>query len=123
LLALTWSAAAYAATHAQVAFGSDLARIPMLAYVITIVLSGIGGAASTLQKLSRAADLSRWQLEVVKDTVSAIVAGLLVFFLCESFEWDSAREAFAITIAGYGNSKLIDLMFRNFVKQLPEPKQ
>lgn len=122
LLALTWSAVAYAATHTQVAFGQDLASIPVLAYGITIILSGIGGAASTLQKLSRAEDLSRWRLEVLKDTVSAILAGLLIFFLCESFQWDSAREAFAITIAGYGNTKLIDLLFRNFTRALPEVK-
>lgn len=122
LLALTWSAAAYAATHTQSAFGQDLASIPVLAYAITIILSSIGGAASTLQKLSRAADLTRWKLEVLKDSMSSITAGLLVFFLCESFQWDSAREAFAITIAGYGNTKLIDLMFRNFVKTLPEAK-
>jgi hypothetical protein len=122
LLALTWSAAAYAAASINVVIGRDLANIPMLAYGITIILSSIGGAASTLQKLSRQPDLTRWKLEVVKDLVSSIVAGLLVFFLCESFDWDSAREAFAITIAGYGNSKLIDLMFRNFAKQLPTAK-
>lgn len=116
-LFLTWSATAYAATHAEVAFGADLASIPVVAYLITVILSGIGGAASTLQRLSSAPDLSRWKLEVAKDLVCAIVAGLVTFFFCEAFNWSSASEAGAITIAGYGSSKVLDLFLSRFTQQ------
>jgi hypothetical protein len=122
LLFLTWSATVYAATHGEVAFGRDLASIPVAAFLITAILSGIGGAASTLQRLSSAPDLSRWKLEVAKDLVCAIVAGLVTFFFCESQAWSSAAEAGAITVAGYGSSKVLDLFLSRFTQQVGDAK-
>ncbi|CAJ3202197.1 Uncharacterised protein [Burkholderia pseudomallei] len=117
-LALTWSLVTYAATRSDVSFGRDLASIPIIAYVITVILSSIGGAASTLQKLSNAEDLSRWKLHVARDMVSSIAAGLLMFFIAESFRWDSAQEAAAITVAGYGSSKLFDAVMTRILQKV-----
>jgi hypothetical protein len=109
---------AYAATHAEVAFGADLASIPMIAYLITVILSGIGGAASTLQRLSSAPDLTRWRLEVARDLVCSVAAGLVAFFFCEAMHWGSASEAGAITVAGYGSSKVLDLFLSRFTQKV-----
>jgi hypothetical protein len=113
-----WSATAYAATHADVAFGADLANIPAIAYMITVILSGIGGVAATLQRLSSAPDLSRWKLEVSRDLVCSIAAGLVTFFFCEALKWGSASEAGAITIAGYGSSKVLDIFLSKFTQKV-----
>jgi hypothetical protein len=117
-----WSATAYAATHAEIAFGADLASIPVIAYLITLILSGIGGSASTLQRLSVAPDLSRWKLEVAKDLVCGMASGLVTFFFCEALGWSSVSEAGAITIAGYGSSKVLDLFLSRFTQQVSDAK-
>lgn len=121
-LALMWSATALAATHSEIAFGTDLANIPVIAYGITVILSGIGGAASTLQRLSSAPDLSRWKLEVAKDLVCGVTAGLITFFFAEAMDWSSVAEAGAITIAGYGSSKVLDLFLSRFTSQVDSVK-
>jgi hypothetical protein len=117
-----WSVTAYAATHSDVAFGADLASIPVIAYMITVILSGIGGAAFTLQRLSAAPDLSRWKLEVSKDLVCGVAAGLVTFFFCEAMHWSSTSEAGAITVAGYGSSKVLDLFLNRFTQQAGDAK-
>lgn len=122
-LLLSWSVTAYAATQVVGAFGADLASVPAIAYLITVILSGIGGAASTLQRLSSAPDLSRWKLEVARDLVCSIAAGLVAFFFCEAMHWGSASEAGAITVAGYGSSKILDLFLSRFTTSVEGSKQ
>jgi hypothetical protein len=113
-----WSATAYAATQIHVVIGNDLASIPLVAWAITVMLSAIGGAAATLQRLSSAGDLSRWKLEVARDLVCSIVAGLVAFFFCEAIDVSSATEAGAITVAGYGSSKVLDMFLTKFQQKI-----
>lgn len=91
-LAVVWSPSAWAAT---VTFGDDLSSIPLAAVTLCLFLSFIGGLASTLQKL--AADVAPVRsigLEIAKDLVVSLVAGLLAFF---ASEWMNFQAVFRPT--------------------------
>lgn len=105
-LALVWPPSAWAAT---VTFGDDLSSIPLAAVTLCLFLSFIGGLASTLQKL--AADVAPVRsigLEIAKDLVVSLVAGLLAFFASEWMNFQAVLEAGVITLAGYGGSRVLD---------------
>lgn len=106
-LSLTWSAMAYAAENPFVA-GIDAIPQKAIAYVFGLAI--IGGAAGTLTKLSRPDTVVRnLPLEIVKDIVASIVAGMLAFFIASWVDkFDFWLTAIAITMAGYGGSKVLD---------------
>jgi hypothetical protein len=105
-LAIVWPPSAWAAA---ITFDDDLAHIPFAAVAMCLFLSFIGGLASTLQKLAVQAPAVRslW-LEIVKDLVVSLVAGLLAFFVSEWLNFEAVLEAGAITLAGYGGSRVLD---------------
>lgn len=106
-LSLTWSAMAYAAENPFVA-GIDSIPHKAVAYVFGLAM--IGGAAGTLSKLAKPETVVRnLPLEICKDILASIVAGLLAFFLTSGLDsvawWATAA---AVTITGYGGSKVLD---------------
>ena len=108
-LLLTWSAFAYAAENPFVA---GIESIPARAIVYVLGLAVIGGAAGTLTKLSRPDTVVRnLPLEICRDILASVVAGMLVFFFTSSVKWfDFWLMAAMVTLAGYGGSKVLDLM-------------
>lgn len=106
-LSLAWSAMAYAADNK---FVDGLDAIPAKAAAYVFGLAIIGGAASTLAKLSRPDVVVRnLPLEIVKDIMASAVAGMLSFFIANAIDkLDFWAMAACITIAGYGGSKLLD---------------
>jgi hypothetical protein len=105
-LTLFWSGLAYAA---QATFVHDLSDIPPVAVAISCLLSIIGGAAFTAQKIADPGTLvTRPVVTIVRDVLNSIVAGLLVFFLGSYFNWSSVVQAGLITLAGYGGSRLLE---------------
>lgn len=106
-LSLTWSAMAYAADNN---FVTGIESIPHKAFAYVIGLAVIGGAAGTLTKLARPdVVVHNLCLEIVKDIMASIVAGLLAFFVASwADKFDFWLTAIAITLAGYGGSKVLD---------------
>lgn len=105
-LIVLWSVAAWAA---ESTFAKDMASIPLEAIQLTVFLSFIGGLAFTTNKISKPDVIVKnvW-LEMAKDILASVVAGLVTFFfgLWVGAPW--ALQAALITISGYGGSKALD---------------
>ena len=113
---MVWPLSAWAAS---ITFGDDLAHIPAAAFAVCLLLSFIGGLASTLQKL--AADdpaVRSVALEIAKDTVVSLVAGLVAFFVSEWLDLQSVLEAGVITLSGYGGSRGLDRMLGRALREV-----
>lgn len=100
---------AYAAENPLVI---GIESIPLKAIGYVLMLSIVGGMAGTLTKLARPDIVVRnLPLEIAKDVITSIVAGMLAFFFTS---WSDAisfwPQAIAITMAGYGGSKVLDIM-------------
>ncbi|UVA80481.1 MULTISPECIES: phage holin family protein [Pandoraea] len=115
---LCWATAAIAGS--AVTFDQDLAHVAPAAIVLTVVFSLLGGVANTLQKLARvdAPPVRSVPLEVAKDLVVGVVAGLAAFFVSEWMEWRWALEALAITLAGYGGSRVLDAVLNRGLREV-----
>lgn len=115
---LCWATAAIAG--GSVTFDQDLANVAPAAIALTLVLSLLGGVANTLQKLARvdAPPVRSVTLEVAKDLVVGVVAGLAAFFISEWMEWKWALEALAVTLAGYGGSRVLDAVLNRGLREV-----
>lgn len=126
MTAMLWGVTFTAAVRAEgigYRIGSDLASIPFSAYVIVTLLSGIGGFVSTLIRLSNEPDekLVRWKLLVLRDMAASLLAGIVVFFWSESARWETAQAAIMITLAGFGGTKVLDILVdKFFTKREPQ---
>lgn len=109
-LGLFWCTFVYAAENPLVA---GLESIPAKAMLYVLVLSIVGGAAGTLTKLTRSDIVVRnLTLEIAKDVFTSILAGTLIFFFTSWQPWITFwPQAILITSAGYGGSKVIDMIF------------
>lgn len=106
-LLLTWSAFAYAAEENS--FVAGMESIPLKAIGLVLFISVVGGSASTLTKIARPDVVVRSLiLEIVKDFVCSIAAGLLVFLFTSWWTWNFWGQATMILLAGYGGSKVLD---------------
>lgn len=108
-LAVLWSASAMAA---QATFDHDITSIPLGAIAVAMTLAFIGGLAFTMQKIAKPDVIVRSiPLEVFKDLINSLVAGLVAFFLGS---WIGPpvlppfAQALLITIAGYGGSRFLE---------------
>jgi hypothetical protein len=106
-LLLTWSAFAYAAEENS--FVAGMESIPLKAIGLVFFISVVGGSASTLTKIARPDVVIRsLVLEIAKDFVCSITAGLLVFLFTSWWTWNFWGQATMILLAGYGGSKVLD---------------
>lgn len=108
-LALCWCTVAGAAENQLVA---GVAAIPLDAIRNVLVLSTVGGLGGTLARISRPDVVIRnLPLEICRDAVLSVLGGMLMFFFTSwipdviSF-WP---QAILITVAGYANSKVVDI--------------
>lgn len=109
-----WSVAAYAA---QVTFAGDITSIPPAAFAISALLSIIGGAAYTAQKVANPdASIRSIPAEIIKDILTSIVVGLLIFFLGSYMQWASVVQAGLITLGGYGGSRVLEPALGAFIR-------
>lgn len=109
-LAIFWCSVTYAAENTLVA---GLESIPAKALIYVLVLSVVGGAAGTLNKLSRTdMVVTHLAVEICKDVFMSIFAGFVMFLFTS---WTPAvtfwPQAILITFAGYGGSKVVDMIF------------
>lgn len=105
-LGAIWSASAWAA---QETFPHDITGIPLGAIAVAMTLALIGGLAYTLQKIAKPEVTVRSvPLEVFKDLINSMVAGLVAFFIGSWFTVPTFAQALLITIAGYGGSRFLE---------------
>ncbi|MGO4302282.1 phage holin family protein [Cupriavidus sp. RAF12] len=116
VLGLAWVTAAYAA---EITFHTEILKLPPAALWLTTILALVGGLASTLRKLSDPnVVVKSVPLEVAKDLMASLVAGLLSFFFGQSQGISALYQAGLITLSGYGGSRAIDwIMERRFGKK------
>lgn len=117
-LALCWCTVAEA-TENQLVVG--IAAIPIEAIRNVLVLSAVGGLGGTLARICRPDIIVRnLPLEICRDAVLSVLGGMLMFFFTSwipsviSF-WP---QAILITVAGYANSKVVDLFSEESVAAL-----
>jgi hypothetical protein len=111
-LSVFWGYAAYGADNALV---QGIESIPVRAVVYVLVLSIVGGAAGTLNKLTQPdVKISNLPLEIGKDTLSSVVVGMLIFFATSWVAFITFwPQAICITLGGYGGSKVLDRMLND----------
>jgi len=106
-LLLTWCTFAYAAEENS--FVAGLESIPLKAIGLVLFISVVGGSASTLTKIARPDVVVRsLALEISKDMVCSIAAGMLLFLFTSWWTWNFWGQATMILLAGYGGSKVLD---------------
>lgn len=105
-LVMLWSASAAAA---QATAASDLSSIPPAAVAIAVVLSLLGGAGATLQKMaSPETVIKSLRIEVSKDIVISLLAGLVTYSICAWQEVPLLLQPACIALAGYGGSRILE---------------
>lgn len=108
-LAAIWCSTAWAA---QETFAHDITSIPLGAIAVAMALAFIGGLAFTMQKIAKPEVVVRSvALEISKDLINSLVAGLVAFFLGSwigSTILPPFAQALLITIAGYGGSRFLE---------------
>jgi hypothetical protein len=124
-LAVLWPASAWAA---GIAFGDDLASIPMLSVLATVILSTVLGATALLHWMIDQYQLNdkipRLALQVVSRMLSSNAAGLLAFFTVESMNIDRGYKAGAIMLAAFGGAWTIQRAIQFIAnKYIPEPQR
>lgn len=124
-LILLWPVSAWAAT---ITFGAQMAAIPLLDVLMTLVLSILSGVTSLLhamkQEYEKHGEIQRLGLFVASKLFGSIVAGLLTFFCAEAWQWSENYQAAAIIMAGFGGTWLIERALQSFVsRHFPEKPQ
>lgn len=115
-LAAIWSASAWAA---QETFAQDLTAISLGAVAVALVLAFIGGLAYTTQKIAKPdVVVVSVPLEVCKDMINSLVAGLCAFFLVSWMGLPLFGQALLITIAGYGGSRFLEQLLTDTLNRL-----
>lgn len=106
-LLLTWSAFAYAAEENS--FVAGIESIPLKAIGLVLFISVVGGSASTLTKIARPDIVVKsLVLEICKDLVCSVAAGMLLFLFTSWWTWNFWGQATMILMAGYGGAKVLD---------------
>ncbi len=109
-----WVPAVWAA---QSTFAGDITAIPPAAIAISVLLAIIGGAAYTAQKIADpVVVIKSIPAEIIKDVLTSIVIGLLIFFLGSYMQWASVVQAGLITLGGYGGSRVLEPALSTFLK-------
>lgn len=107
-LLITWSAVAYAADANSFVLGIEAIPLEAFGYVAGIAFAS--GSAATLIKVARPDIIVRnLFLEVVKDLVASVVAGMLVFFFTSWMGTSIWPQLGLILLAGFGGTRVLDV--------------
>lgn len=80
----------------------------LLTYLWVVGLPVLGGVASYFERARRS---RRWSLfELVGEITTAILAGLITFYLCEFAGFSRALTAALVAVAGHAGGKAIALI-------------
>jgi hypothetical protein len=114
LLLLSFAAAAYAST-----FGQSMRAIGWDSFGFVVLFALGGGVVSSLRKAATPG-VGRMHVEVIKDLVASAVAGMLAFFAAAAIGAPDMAIAFAVTIAGYGGSVVLDRFLGRYLRKVDE---
>lgn len=119
---LLWPVSAWAAT---LTFGAQMANIPLLDVLMTLVLAILSGITSLLhamkQEYERNGAIPHIGLFVTSKLFGSVVAGLLMFFCAEAWDWPENYQAAAIILAGFGGTLFIERIYKAAMsRHLPE---
>lgn len=107
-LFITWTAFAYASDPKD--FVAGIESIPLDAFKYVAGVSFAAGSAATLIKVARPDIVIRnLVLEVIKDLVSSVVAGMLVFFFTSWMGLSMWPQLGLILMAGFGGTRVLDM--------------
>lgn len=102
-----WASVVYAS---ELTFAEGIDTIPFKALGYVFGLSILGGMAGTLPKIVNPnIQIRNVWLEMLKDTVASIVAGLILFFIGIWLNWAWSLQALLILLGGAGGAKVIDM--------------
>lgn len=108
-----WPFSAYAA---QISFGEELANIPALSLLMTLILSSLMGITSVLHAMTEEYKthdkIDRIWLFVSSKMFGSVSAGFMMFFGSDSLAIPTGYKALAIAGAAFGGTMLI----KRFVK-------
>jgi hypothetical protein len=110
LITLTlWPVSAYAA---QLTFGEELAKIPVLSFLMTFILSSLLGITAVLHTMLKELQ-TNGQIKYVWLSISArmfgsISAGLMMFFYSDTLSIPLGYKALAIMGAAFSGTVLIE---------------
>lgn len=124
-LMVLWPTCAWAAA---ITFGESMAKIPLLAVLMTLTLSTLSGVTALLhamkQEYEKNGQVAQLWLLITSKLAGSNTAGLLMFFLAETLGFDDAKQAMAIIVAAFGGTWFLERVLQFFTsKHLPEAKQ
>jgi len=125
MLVVLWPTSAWAA---NIAFGAQMAEIPLLSVLMTLILSTLMGATALLhdmkQKYEADGEIKQLALFIASRMLSSNAAGLLLFFGADSWDIPQGYRAGAIMLAAFGGNWSIQRALAFFSnKYAPEPKE
>lgn len=116
IFSATWSSYAYAALQTDAA----IQNLPWMAVLIAGGLAAWGGLVMTINRLNlemKRAEFLHWLL---KDVVSAVVAGWFIFFVAQWLGWNVWIQALALLAGGYGGSRILDAASQRLIKEIQD---
>lgn len=123
-LLIMWPVSAWAAA---ITFGDQMAQLPLLSLLMTVLLSTVMGATALLHAMKleyEAKDkIDRLWLFVCSKMLGSNAAGLLVFFMAESWEIRTSYLAGAIMLASFGGVFFIERAFNGFINKYVTPTE
>jgi hypothetical protein len=85
--------------------------IPLIQWAYAMALSIAGGAASSLTRYAGGAPTMKWHLELARDFVCSVLAGVLTMLACLHFAVPPLLAAIFVALAGWGGSKTLEWAF------------
>lgn len=95
-----------------------LEKIPLVQYGYALLLSAWGGLAATLVRWGQGLENAKWWLVLVRDCVCSTLAGLLIFLLAKFINAPPTLSAVAVSVAGYGGSRVLEILLRRLEKKV-----
>jgi hypothetical protein len=125
LRAITLALCPMTAWAAQLSFGEEMAAIPLMSYVATIILSTVMGLAALLHHMTeqyKVVDkIERMGLLICHKLVGSNVAGFVMFMCADSVGIPVSWKAGAIMGFAFGGTWIIERAVKHYAnKHIPE---
>ena len=112
LVLLMWPSVTWAAS---VTLGLGFGEMGVSDIAAVIGLASFSGAVAMLQRMDRertATVPSRWMMTHM---LTALLAGLMAFLVCEIYDFGNWQEALTILAASWGGTRYVDLVFERML--------
>lgn len=106
-------------TTLAVAEGADSLSLLSLPWIAVLIAGGIaawGGLVVTLNRITDEMSLKVFGIWLLKDVVSAVVAGWFIFFVGGWAGWNIWFQAVSLLAAGYGGTRVLDAASKRLIK-------